>query len=145
MIPLQTGVFDAAGAGIVFLLARVLFGGLLAFMGLYHFMNGEQMVPYAEAKGIPAAGLLVPFSGGQLLFGGLALVFGVYPVLGAGALATFLPVAALTMHDFWAAPEDQQQNEMVNFLKNIALTGGALAFLALGGVDWPFALGIGLF
>lgn len=145
MIPLQAGVFDAAGAGIVFLLARVVFGGVLAFMGVNHFMNADQMVPYADAKGVPAASLLVPFSGGQLLFGGLAIVLGIYPVLGAGALAAFLPIAAVTMHDFWAAPEEEQQTEMTQFLKNLVMTGGALAFLAVGGVEWPYAIGIGAF
>ena len=145
MIALQTGVFDAAGAGIVFLLARLLFGGVLAFMGVNHFMNADQMVPYADAKGIPAANVLVPFSGGQLLFGGLAIVLGVYPVLGAGAIAVFLPIAAVTMHDFWTVPEEEQQSELTDFLKNVTMTGGALAFLAAGGVDWPFALGIGAF
>jgi uncharacterized membrane protein YphA (DoxX/SURF4 family) len=145
VIPLQAGVFDAAGAGIVFLLARLLFGGVLAFMGVNHFMNADQMVPYADAKGIPAASLLVPFSGGQLLFGGLAIVLGVYPVLGAGAIAVFLPIAAVTMHDFWAVPEEEQQSELTDLLKNVTMTGGALAFLAAGGVDWPFAFGIGAF
>jgi len=145
VIPLQTGVFDAAGAGIVLLLARILFGGILVFNGLNHFMNAGQMVPYADAKGVPAANILVPFSGGQLLLGGLAIVFGVYPVLGAGAIAVFLPIAAVTMHDFWAASEEEQQTEMTQFLKNIAMTGGALGFLVVGGVDWPLALGIGAF
>jgi putative oxidoreductase len=66
-------------------------------------------------------------------------------VLGAGALVVFLPIAAVTMHDFWAVPDEQQQTEMTQFLKNIAMTGGALAFLAVSGVDWPYALGIGFF
>jgi len=142
---LQTGVFDAAGAGIVFLLARLLFGGVVAFTGVNNFTSADQMVAYADAKGIPAASLLVPFSGGQLLFGGLAIVLGVYPVLGAGAIAVFLPIAAVTMHDFWTVPEEEQQTEMTQFLKNVIMTGGALAFLAVGGIDWPYAVGIGTF
>jgi putative oxidoreductase len=64
------------------------------------------------------------FTGGQLLLGGLAIIIGVYPVLGAGALVVFLPIAAVTMHDFWTVPEEQQQTEMTQFLKNIAMTGG---------------------
>jgi putative oxidoreductase len=145
MIPLQTGVFDAAGAGAIFLVARVIFGGILAFNGLNHFLNAGQMTPYAEAKGVPAASVLVPFTGGQLLVGGLAIILGIYPAVGAGALAVFLPIAAVAMHDFWAVPDEQQQTEMTQFLKNIAMTGGALAFLAVSGVDWPYAVGIGFF
>ncbi len=55
--------FETAGAAEVFLLGRVLFGGILAFMGLNHFLNGDQMIPYAEMKGLPAPALSVYFSG----------------------------------------------------------------------------------
>ncbi|RXK46651.1 DoxX family protein [Halorientalis pallida] len=137
-------VFDTVGAGVALLLARVLFGAVLAFMGLTHLLNGEEMVPYAEFKGIPFPGLAVPFSGGLLLFGGLAIALGAYPVVGAGALAAFLLVATPTMHDFWAAAEADQQDEMINFLKNVAMLAGALVFLALGSVEWPYAVGVGL-
>ncbi|WP_254534744.1 DoxX family protein [Halomarina litorea] len=141
---LQTTPFDTAFAGIVLLLGRVLFGGILAFTGINHFMQTEQMAGYAEAKGVPAAGLMVPFTGGMLVVGGLAIVLGVYPIVGAGALALFLLVSTPLMHDFWNAPEEQQQTEMTQFLKNVSLLGGSLVFLALAGVEWPYSLGLGL-
>ncbi|MGM0718302.1 MAG: quinol oxidase, partial [Halobacteriota archaeon] len=40
MLPLQ---LDAPFAGELFLLGRLLFGGVLAFMGLNHFMNVDAM------------------------------------------------------------------------------------------------------
>ncbi len=98
-------MFTATGSGEIFLAARVLFGGVVAFMGLNHFMNADQMAPYAEAKGIPLPSLAVTVSGGQLALGGLAIAVGAYPAAGAGAVATFLLIATPTMHDFWAAPE----------------------------------------
>jgi len=61
---------ETAAADVVLLVARVLFGGVLAFMGLNHFTNGDEMAEYAEMKGVPAAGLAVPASGGLLVFGG---------------------------------------------------------------------------
>ncbi|MBX0323127.1 DoxX family protein [Halomicroarcula sp. F13] len=137
-------VFDTAGGALVFLFARVLFGGVLAFMGVNHFLNAEQMTPYAEAKGLPAPGLTVYGSGGLLVFSGLGIILGVFPVLAAGALATFLLVSAVTMHDFWAVPEDQQQDEMTGFLKNVAMAGGALVLLAAAGTAWPYSVGVGL-
>jgi len=135
---------DAGSTGLAFLLARVLFGAVLAFMGLNHFLNVDQMAGYAEAKGIPAGRLSVVFSGGTLVFGGLGIALGVFPALAAGAVALFLLVSTPTMHDFWAVPEDQQQSEMTNFLKNVTMFGAALAFLALSGTVWPYAVGIGL-
>ncbi len=138
-------LFDTAGAGLAFLLGRVLFGAILAFTGLNQFLNLDGMVPYAEAKGVPVAGLLVPITGGMLLVGGLAITLGAYPVLGAGAIALFLLVTTPVMHDFWAASGEEKQSEMNSFLKNTAMLGGALVFLALGGVDWPYAVSVGLF
>jgi hypothetical protein len=44
------------------------------------------------------------------------------------------------MHDFWNANDPQQrQNDMINFSKNMALAGAALA---LSGVEepWPVSL-----
>ncbi|MFC7028099.1 DoxX family protein [Halomicroarcula sp. GCM10025324] len=137
--------FETAGAPEAFLVGRVLFGGLLAFMGLNHFQNGEQLIPYAEMKGLPAPGLSVYVSGGLLVFSGLLLILGAFPVVAAGALATFLVVSALTMHDFWAAPEEQKQDEMTQFLKNVAMAGGAFVLLAVSGTAWPYSVGIGLF
>lgn len=135
---------DTGSAGLAFLVARVLFGVVLAVMGLNHFANVDQMSGYAEAKGIPAGRLSVVSSGGMLVFGGLGIAAGVFPALAAGAIALFLAVSTPTMHDFWTAPEDQRQAEMTNFLKNVTMLGAALTFLALSGTAWPYAVGIGL-
>ena len=140
--PLQAAALDGT-AGIFFLLARLAFGPTLAFMGLNHFQNAETMVGYAQHKGLPAPKLAVLGSGGMLLFGGLGVAAGAFPVLAAGALTLFFVVATPKMHDFWNA--EDTQGEMTHFLKNVALLGGSLAFLALGGADWPLAANIGLF
>jgi putative oxidoreductase len=39
------------------------------------------------------------------------------------------------MHDFWNTEDDQQQEEMITFLKNTALLGAAIAFLVRGSED----------
>ncbi|MGZ0747161.1 DoxX family protein [Haloparvum sp. AD34] len=141
-VPLQT--FDAPLAGELFAVARLLFGGLLAFMGLNHFQNLDHMAGYAEMKGIPAPKFSVAFSGGLLVFGGLGVALGVLPTLAAGALATFLLVSAVKMHDYWNAPEEDQQTEMTQFLKNVTLSAAALGLLAVSGAEWPYAVGVGL-
>ena len=135
---------DAGLAAVFLLVGRVLFGGLLAFQGLNHFLDLEGMSGYAEMKGIPAPRFGVIASGVMLVFGGLGILAGVYPALAAGAIAVFLVVTTPTMHDFWAVPEEQAQDEMVNFLKNVELLGAALVFLALSGEPWAYAVGIGL-
>jgi uncharacterized membrane protein YphA (DoxX/SURF4 family) len=143
---LQSGAFASPGSAELFLLARVLFGGVLAFMGLNHFTNLEDMAGYAGMKGVPAPRLAVAFTGGMLVLGGLSVVLGAYVVLGAGALALFLLASAVGMHDFWSVQDpDQQQTEMTQFLKNVTLAGAAVGLLALGGTPWPYAVGGGLF
>ncbi|MFC7069125.1 DoxX family membrane protein [Halobaculum lipolyticum] len=144
-IPIQaTELFSSAGAAEVFFLARLLFGATLAFMGLNHFMMTDGLAGYSEAKGIPAPRLATLFSGGLLLFGGLGVAAGAFVALAAGGLAVFLLVSAVTIHDFWAVPEDQQQDQMTQFLKNVVMAGASLAFLALSSATWPYALGISL-
>jgi len=136
--------FAAAGADVALLLARVLFGGVLAFTGFNHFSDVEGMAEYAAFKGIPFPKLSVLGSGGLLVFGGVSLVVGVVPSLGAGALALFLLASAVTMHDFWNAEGEDRQTEMTSFLKNLYGVGAALAFLAVAGTAWPYALNVGL-
>jgi uncharacterized membrane protein YphA (DoxX/SURF4 family) len=137
-------VFETAGSGAMFLLGRLLFGLVMAFNGLNHFMNADEMSGYAGAKGVPIPTVSVTFTGGMLLFGGLGIAAGVYPILSAGAIAVFLLVTTPVMHDFWAVPEEDQQSEITNFLKNVSLLGVTLVFLALGGTPWPFGLGVGI-
>lgn len=124
--------------------ARLLFGGVIAFMGLNHFLQLDQMTGYAEFKGLPAPRLSVVASGAVLVLGGLGIIGGVFPLVSALAVAGFLVVSALMMHDFWAVDEDQQQDEMTAFLKNVVMAGGALAIGALAAQSWAFSLGIGL-
>ena len=134
-----------AGLEAVFLLvARVFFGAVVAFMGLNHFLQTETMTGYAQHKGLPAPKLAVLGTGAVLLLGGLGIVVGVFPVVSAVAVGAFLVVSALLMHDFWAVPEEQQQDEITQFLKNVALAGGALAIAALGSQSWALSLGIAL-
>jgi len=142
-LPLQ---LDAPLAGELFLIGRILFGATLAFMGLNHFMDVDTMAGYAEFKGLPAPRFSVVASGFVLVLGGLGVVLGAFPVLAAGALAAFLLVSAVTMHDFWSIDDpEEKQNEMTGFLKNVYGAGAAVALLAVGGTAWPYALGVGLF
>lgn len=135
---------DAGLAGIVLLAGRILFGGLLAFQGLNHFMNVGAMAGYAEAKGLPAPKFSVVASGVLLVAGGLAIVLGVFPAIAAGAVAVFLLVSAVIFHNFWAVPEEQAQDEMVNFMKNVELAGAALFILAISGEAWAYTVAVGL-
>jgi putative oxidoreductase len=119
-----------------FLIGRLLFGGFFILSGINHLRNRKQMTPYAQSKGVPAPELAVTLAGIPLLIGGTSILLGVKPKLGALAILAFLAGVSPVMHDFWRNedPNERQINQ-INFLKNLALAGGALALM---GVEEPW-------
>lgn len=121
---------------IPFLLGRIAFGGFFLYSGINHFLQRKNLTQYAALKGVPAADAAVPATGALLTLGGASLLLGVKPKLGALALIGFLAGASPMMHDFWKSQDpSQRQQEMIQFMKNLALLGGALALM---GVDEPW-------
>ncbi len=121
----------------LFILGRLLFGGFFAFNGIGHFLQLGPLAGYARMKGVPAPEAAVILTGLLLLLGGLSIVFGAFPRLGVILIVIFLLPTSFMMHDFWSVTDQMQKTaEMVNFLKNIALAGAALMFLAIP-QPWP--------
>lgn len=77
-----------------------------------------------------AVGLLIE------LLGGLALLFGFGTRIAALALAVFTLAASFFFHAYWALPADQQMMQQLLFFRNVAVTGGLLAFAAFGAGAW---------
>ncbi len=121
----------------LFLLGRVIFGGFFLYNGINHFKERRNMAGYAASKGVPQADLAITASGAALLIGGASILLGVKPKLGGFAIAGFLAGVSPVMHDFWKAQDPaQRQADLVNFSKNMALLGGALALMAVE-EPWP--------
>lgn len=75
-------------------------------------------------------------AGVPLIIGGTSLLLGVKLKLRALAILGFLAGVWLVMHDFWREEDpNARMNDMVMFLKNMALAGAALALM---GVDEPW-------
>ena len=117
---------------IVFLLGRLMLGGFFIHSGYHHFRDLNMMSGYAKSKGIPAPSAAVGFTGLLLLFGGLSIIFGAYPTAGIISIIIFLVPVSFTMHNFWTMTDAMQKSvERVNFLKNMAILGASLMFLAI--------------
>lgn len=127
------------------LVGRVLFGILFLYNGINHFVDYEGRTGYAEYKDVPASSALVLSSGVVLVLGALGIILGVYPVVSAGALAVFLIVTTVLIHDFWDVPDEERENELNHFLKNVGLLGATLVFVSIGGETWTYALNITFF
>lgn len=123
------GTTDERTCGRTFLVARLLFGGVLAFSAIDNLRDLDNMIEYAESKNAPQPERTVPFISGTLLFGGVGIALWRLPRLAAVSVLAFLASITPVMHDFWAVDEDQKETQMVHFIKNLGLIGGALAFL----------------
>ncbi|HEU0139482.1 MAG TPA: DoxX family protein [Bryobacteraceae bacterium] len=124
----------------VFLLGRLLFGGYFLYNGINHFRNHESLTQYAAAKDVPNPDAAVSGTGALLLLGGASIVLGLKPKLGAAALTMFLAGVSSMMHDFWRVEDSgQRMNETINFTKNVALLGAALALMGTE-EPWPASL-----
>jgi len=121
----------------LFVLGRAVFGGFFAYSGINHLQHAGNMAPYAASKGVPAPEQAVQATGALLLAGGLSVMTGFQPRRGLAAIISFLVPVTLQMHRFWEeADEQKRQNEMIHFMKNMALVGAALAMTQIQ-EPWP--------
>jgi uncharacterized membrane protein YphA (DoxX/SURF4 family) len=125
-----------------FMIGRLLFGGFFLYNGINHLRQRKNLSQYASAKNVPAPDAAVTASGVALILGGASILLGVKPKIGAGMIIGFLASVSPVMHDFWKQQDqNQRMNDMINFSKNMALLGAALALM---GVEepWPASVPI---
>jgi putative oxidoreductase len=118
---------------VVLLIGRVIFVLIFIMSGLtVHLLQRQQGVEYARANRVPMPELLVPLSGLMAVGGGLLVALGLWADLGALVLALFVFPVAFGMHRFWEQTDPMTRlTEQVNFFKDCALGGAALALFAL--------------
>lgn len=114
---------------------RILFALIFIFSSLGHF--SEPTISFAAAKGVPLASILVPLSGIVELVGGLSILLGYRAKAGAWLLVLFLIPVTFTFHQFWTVADPlARQMEMVSFMKNLSMLGGALIVTYFGSGEW---------
>jgi len=124
-----------------FFAGRAILGGFFLYNGINHFLHHQDLTAYAKSKGVPAAGAAVSVSGALLVAGGLSIVTGVMPKLGAALISTFLMGVSPSMHGFWQDDDpEQRMNDMINFMKNMALVGASM-LVAAHPEPWPWSVG----
>jgi putative oxidoreductase len=122
---------------------RILFAFVFLLSGFGHFF--PQMVEYARSEGVPLASIAVPLSGAIAVAGGASIALGYRTRLGAGLIVLFLVPVTLMMHRFWAISDPEvAQLQMIMFLKNTSMLGGALLLAYFGAGPFSFdALRVG--
>jgi putative oxidoreductase len=117
------------------LLGRLFFVLIFVTAGPHHFSS--QMIAYAAAQGVPLASITVPFSGMLAILGGLSILLGYRARIGAWLIALFLIGVTPTMHKFWGVSDPMtHQMQMIMFMKNVAMLGGALLITQFGSGPW---------
>lgn len=121
------------------LLGRIFFAAIfiMSAPGLFK----TETIHMAAAKGVPDANYLVPLAGVIALVGGLSVLLGYRGQSGAWLLVVFLIPVTFVMHNFWAVADPAAAKmQQINFLKNVALLGGALMITYFGtgplSLDW---------
>ena len=118
------------------LVGRLLLAWLFVPAGFGKIAGFSGAVGYATSVGLPlpevgvAVGLLIE------LVGGLMLLVGFMTRPAAVLLAFFTLVASFFFHAYWSLPADQAMMQQLMFNKNIAISGGLLAFAAFGAGRW---------
>jgi len=129
--PTQPMIRTRDASRVVPLVARVLFASIFLLAAPHNFTSTA--IDAAASQGVPLPGVLVPLSGVLAAAGGMSVLFGYKAKVGGFLLVLFLVPVTLFMHRFWSATDPQvAQWQLVNFLKNVGLTGGALAFAYFG-------------
>jgi uncharacterized membrane protein YphA (DoxX/SURF4 family) len=82
--------------------------------------------------GMPAVPPLLGAAAVVEILDGLGLLVGFQTRIVALVLFLYLIPTTLIFHNFWAAAAPAQQEQMSNFLKNLAIMGGLLEFFAAG-------------
>lgn len=112
-------------------LGRILFALIFLTAGFSHFSSQE--ISYASSNGVPLASLLVPISGIMSILGALSILLGYKAKWGAWLIVAFLLPVTLVMHAFWNVSDPMQhQLQMIMFMKNISMMGGALIIARFG-------------
>jgi putative oxidoreductase len=98
-------------------------------MKIFHWADNEASM---TTHGMPAVPLLLGLATLAEIVCGLALLLGFQTRAASLLLFLYLIPTTLIFHNFWAEQRPEQQKQMINFLKNLAIMGGLLKFAAEG-------------
>lgn len=114
---------------ILFLAGRVMYVTVFLAWGLAFHWFGDypRTLRQARAQGAPAPQAFVPILGLTAIAGAALVGLGALADLGAILIAAFLIAVTPFMHAFWRERgREARQRQMAQFMKNLALLGGAI-------------------
>ncbi len=116
------------------LLARILLSAIFLRGGFNKIMAYSQTQNYMKANGVPE--ILLPLVILTEFGGGLLILLGYQTRIVAILLAGFTLIAGLAFHTKFGDP-----NQVIHFMKNLAIAGGFLSLYVSGAGRWSFDRG----
>jgi putative oxidoreductase len=114
------------------LAGRILMSVMFLISGFFKVGGYAQIVGYAAAVHLPMPGVAIAVAAAVELGCGLAILAGFKTRFAAWLLFLYLIPVTYFFHNFWAVQGQEQQMQMVNFLKNVAIMGGLLVLSVNG-------------
>jgi putative oxidoreductase len=108
-------------------IGRLLLAAIFIFSGIGKAMAPAGTIGYIASAGLPFATLGLIAAIAIELGGGVMLALGIKARIVALGLALFSVVTALVFHNALG-----DQNQLIHFMKNIAMAGGLLQVVAFG-------------
>ena len=123
---------DSAWQTTMALIGRLLIAAIFLMSGIAKLTDTPGTVAHMTAAGIPYADTLAIVAGIGEVVGGLSLVLGLLTRIGALGLFLYMIPTTLIFHAFWNAEGPERLQQMVNFMKNLAIMGGLATLIAVG-------------
>jgi putative oxidoreductase len=108
-------------------IGRILIAAIFLMAGLSKIGNFSGTSHFMASKGIPFTDIALVLTILIEVFGGLSIILGYKTKWGAWALFVFMIPATLVFHTNFS-----DQDQMIHFLKNLAIMGGLLYIIAYG-------------
>lgn len=113
-------------------LARIFFAAIFLMSGVSKLTNMAGAATLMTSKGLPLVDLLLVLTIAIEIAAALAIAIGYRTRLAALLLFLWMVPVTLVFHAFWAVEAAQFATQRTQFLKNLAIMGGALMLVIHG-------------
>jgi len=114
------------------LIGRFLIAAIFLVSGIAKLTDLPGTVAHMVAMGIPYPDTLAMVAGGAEVLGAVAIATGLLTRVAAAGLILFMIPTTLIFHPFWNFAGQERLPQMVNFMKNLGITGGLAILMAQG-------------
>ena len=114
------------------LLARLLLMVLFVIFGWSKLLGFSETVAYMGSVGVPMPTVTAGIAVIMEFFVGVAIAIGFYTRPLAILLGLYTLAAAIIGHQFWHMVDPERIGAMINFYKNVSISGGLLLLCIAG-------------